>query len=186
MHPEASTESSFITGSLHADIRGAQSSLIAGLPSLDSPADDIRTSISRAHVSRLTSLPTVSRSAIVEQGGLAPWQIKRVSSFVASNFREKLRLEDLAACAKLSMSYFAVAFKRSFGVTPHAYITIHRVEFAKSQLVNSSLTLCTIALDCGLADQSHFSRVFRRYTGMTPTSWRKGHLTTSPKSRLLD
>lgn len=105
-------------------------------------------------------------------GGLAPWQEKRIVAFVENQIAQKITIDDLAKVAKLSTSYFAAAFKRSFGISPYAYIVKRRVEFAKRQMLQSRAPLCEIALNCGLSDQSHLSRVFRRNTGMTPTGWR--------------
>jgi AraC-like DNA-binding protein len=33
--------------------------------------------------------------------------------------------------------------------------------------------LASIALACGLADQSHLTRLFRRVVGVSPASWRR-------------
>lgn len=110
------------------------------------------------------------------QSGLAPWQMKRVSALIEAQLGEKLCLDQLAEVAKLSTSYFATAFRRSFGISPYAFILRQRVEFAKRQMLQGGVPLCEIALNCGLADQSHLSRVFRRTTGMSPTSWRHSQL----------
>ena len=63
--------------------------------------------------------------------------------------------------------------KRSFGETPHDYITRQRVNRAQTIMLNSREPLVNIALDCGMADQSHFGRVFRRVIGVTPAAWRR-------------
>ncbi|MBB3319505.1 MULTISPECIES: AraC family transcriptional regulator [unclassified Rhizobium] len=105
--------------------------------------------------------------------GLAPWQINRLKSFVDERISRPISLEDLARLVRLSKSYFAAVFKGSFGLTPHNYIVSRRVEHAKHRMLTSNASLCEIALDCGLADQSHLSRVFRRATGTTPSAWRR-------------
>ena len=118
------------------------------------------------------SAPLFDAASTTVPGGLAPWQIKRVSAHIEANLSEKLCLDNLAALSKLSTSYFAAAFRRSFGTSPYAYITVRRVELAKQQMAEGKLPLCEIALECGLADQAHLSRVFRRVTGTTPTLYR--------------
>lgn len=106
-------------------------------------------------------------------GGLAPWQINRLKSYVEGRISHPISLEELAQIAKLSPSYFSAAFKVTFGVSPHNYVVERRVEFAKYRMLNSDAPLCEIALDCGLADQAHLSRIFRRVTGTTPSAWRR-------------
>ncbi|TWF58879.1 helix-turn-helix domain-containing protein [Neorhizobium alkalisoli] len=108
-------------------------------------------------------------------GGLAPWQIRRVAARIEERLSEKLSVDELAALAKLSPSYFAAAFRRSFGISPHAYIIARRVDHAKRQMLEDKIPLCQIALECGLADQAHLSRIFRRIEGITPTAWRQKH-----------
>lgn len=106
-------------------------------------------------------------------GGLAPWQVKRLKTFIAENISASICLDDLARQVNLSTSYFSAAFKVSFGVSPHSYVVSRRVEYAKHRMLHSDAPLCEIALDCGLADQAHLSRVFRRMTGTTPSAWRR-------------
>lgn len=117
--------------------------------------------------------PLPDPAATAAQGGLAPWQIKRVTSHIGSNLGQKLSLDELSALARLSTSYFSAAFRRNFGTSPYAYITMRRVELAKRLMAEDKLPLCEIALECGLADQAHLSRVFRRVTGTTPSAYRK-------------
>lgn len=109
----------------------------------------------------------------VATGGLAPWQVKRLHRFIEEHIAQPISLDDLAQLVKLSVSYFSTAFKASFGTSPHNYIILRRVEFAKQRMLLSDAPLCEIALDCGLADQAHLSRIFRRVTGTTPSAWRR-------------
>lgn len=106
-------------------------------------------------------------------GGLAPWQIGRLKTYIAERISSQISLHELAQLVNLSTSYFSSAFKASVGLSPHNYIVAQRVEFAKQLMLNTNAPLCEIALDCGLADQAHLSRVFRRLTGTTPSAWRR-------------
>ncbi|WP_377297689.1 helix-turn-helix domain-containing protein [Rhizobium sp. SGZ-381] len=108
-------------------------------------------------------------------GGLAPWQMKRVSQFVDEHLSSAIPCEDLAALCRLSISHFSKSFRQSFGVPPHGYVQARRVDRAKTLLVESTEPLAQIALDCGLADQAHLSRLFRQVTGETPSSFRRRH-----------
>ncbi|WCK68769.1 helix-turn-helix domain-containing protein [Agrobacterium tumefaciens] len=134
-------------------------------------ADDAERRLSEAGNLGSAALADIASKSTM--GGLAPWQIKRVTDHIEANISEKLCLDRLAALARLSTSYFTAAFRRNFGISPYAYITRRRVEFAKQQMAEGSLPLCEIALECGFADQAHLSRVFRRVTGMTPTAFRQ-------------
>lgn len=120
--------------------------------------------------------PAYERAATLKapsSGGLAAWQIAKLRAFIESRIDGGISLGELAAVARLSASYFSVAFKASFGLPPHAYVMERRIEHAKEQMLNTDLPLCEIALNCGLADQAHLSRIFKRMTGSTPSAWRR-------------
>lgn len=108
-------------------------------------------------------------------GGLAQWQVVRLAHFIEAHLDETLPLHRLAAEVRLSRGHFARAFKRSFGRTPHAYLTERRIDRAKAMMQRTTTPLSAIALACGLSDQPHLSRLFRRLTGETPLAWRRRH-----------
>ena len=105
--------------------------------------------------------------------GLAPWQIRRVLTYVDSNLDTPIRNKDLAAVARLSEFHFNVAFRKSVGHSPHEYIIRRRIERAQGLMLSTEKTLSEIAAECGLADQSHFTRLFRRFVGESPAAWRR-------------
>jgi AraC-like DNA-binding protein len=109
----------------------------------------------------------------VVRGGLAPWQLKRVTEFIAANIAQTIRTQDLAAVARLSTGYFSHAFRCSMGQSPYAYVLRRRIEHAQHLMLRTSSPLSQIALDCGLTDQPHFTRLFRKIVGVTPATWRR-------------
>jgi AraC-like DNA-binding protein len=111
-------------------------------------------------------------------GGLAPWQVKRIEAFIENNIEESFRAEDLAAVARLSVSHFSRAFRRSFDESPHAYILSRRIGYAQHLLLSTDQPLSQVAICCGMADQAHFSRLFRKLTGETPSRWRRARKIT--------
>jgi AraC-like DNA-binding protein len=115
------------------------------------------------------------------RGGLTPWQIKNLAEYVDANLSSSLRGADLAQVAKLSGSYFARAFKESFGETPHNYVMRRRVHSAKMMMRNTDQPLSHIAIACGFADQAHFCRYFLRSTGQRPMSWRLARRSVQPR-----
>ena len=110
--------------------------------------------------------------------GLAAWQVRRLSEFIDRRLDSALPMPDLAQVANLSVGYFCHAFKRSFGMSPHAYVMAKRIERAQRMMLTTNEPLSQIAVSCGLADQSHLSRVFRRALGYSPSAWRR-HCKTS-------
>jgi AraC-like DNA-binding protein len=109
------------------------------------------------------------------RGGLALWQIRRVTARIEADLGAKVRIRDLAALINLSPSHFSRAFKQSFADTPHRYVMRRRVERAKALMLSSDASLGRIAADCGFADQPHFNRHFRGQLGENPNAWRRAH-----------
>jgi AraC-like DNA-binding protein len=110
------------------------------------------------------------------KGGLAPWQIRRVTAHIEANLDMPIRSSELAAIARLSPCHFSRVFRDSFGCSPLEYVTRRRMEHAQGLMLSTDAPLSQIALDCGLADQAHFSRLFRRFVGETPRSWRRARV----------
>ena len=107
------------------------------------------------------------------RGGLSPWQVRKVASYVEAHLDQTIRNDDLALIAQLTPSHFGRAFRNSIGEPPHEYVIRRRVERAQGLMLSTDASLSAIALDCGLADQAHLSRLFRRLVGATPASWRR-------------
>ena len=110
------------------------------------------------------------------RGGLAPWQIRKVTSHVEAHLDQPIRNEELAALVRLNPSHFGRAFRNSFGEPPHEYVIRRRVEHAQGLMLSTDASLSEIALNCGLADQSHLTRLFRRFAGESPRAWRRARI----------
>jgi AraC family transcriptional regulator len=113
--------------------------------------------------------------ATIARGGLAPWQVRRVTEYIEANLASTIRLEDLAGIARLSHSHFCRAFKESIGHPAHAYVMRRRVRRAQGLMLNTAESLSQIAAQCGMADQAHFCKLFRRLVGESPNAWRRAH-----------
>jgi AraC family transcriptional regulator len=103
--------------------------------------------------------------------GLSQSQLKRVIDYVQANLTQDVSILDLATLTGMSESHFSRSFKQSAGISPYQYLMQQRVERAKQLLEKRSITISSIALDCGFANQTHLTKVFRQMTGMTPKSY---------------
>ena len=106
---------------------------------------------------------------------LAPWQARQAMQFIDKNLSGTIRIEEVAAVARLSVGHFSKAFRADFGVSPYGFVIRRRIERAKEMMLVTKQPLASIALSCGLVDQAHLTRLFRRLVGVTPARWRRLH-----------
>ncbi|MCB4767666.1 AraC family transcriptional regulator [Ancylobacter sp. Lp-2] len=112
---------------------------------------------------------------LVTAGGLAGWQERRAKEYIRENFATSLSISDIARECGLSPSHFTRAFRKSTGMQPHRWLTHHRVETAKAQLLESKMTVAEIGICCGFGDPSNFARVFSSVVGLSPSLWQRMH-----------
>jgi len=108
------------------------------------------------------------------RGGLAGWQQKRVAEYIEEHLAEITPLTALAALVDLSPFHFTRAFKQSFGLPPHRYLSYRRIEHAKALLADPRISVTQVGSRLGFSDTSSFSMSFRKHTGLTPTAYRRG------------
>ena len=116
-------------------------------------------------------------------------ELERESVYVSSPGREKLRaalacleesignpslsVDELAAAAGMSRSYFTKLFGRFYNMSPARYISMIRVEKAKALLSEGSLSVSEVASSVGFSSLYYFSAAFRREVGVCPSGYGK-------------
>lgn len=118
------------------------------------------------HASSPATLPPV--------GAMGEGALARVLDLIESRIERGVSLAELAAEAGLSASQLARNFRKSTGLSPHAYLQQRRIEQAARMLVETPREISEIALACGFSSQSHFTDAFRRASGCTPRQHRLG------------
>jgi len=109
----------------------------------------------------------------VIRGGLASWQQRILRDYLEANLGEQISVSKLAEMVRLSLYHFSRAFKQTFGMPPHRYVTSRRIERAKTMLANGDLSVTQIAMGVGFGEISSFTTAFRKMAGQTPTLYRR-------------
>jgi AraC-like DNA-binding protein len=110
-------------------------------------------------------------------GRLLAWQARKVRDYIDSHVTGPVFVEDLCALIDRSKAHFSRSFKRTFGVSPHAFVIWRRLELTAQYMLRTNAPLSDIALRCGFTDQAHFCKHFRQSTGQTPAAWRRARRT---------
>ena len=127
----------------------------------------------RAQIERALAIMRSSRELTTSSGVLPEWRARKVKQYIETRLEYPIRVSELARLVGLSPGHFCRQFHQRFGLPPRDYVMLQRMDLAKRHMLSTPEPLCSIALQCGLADQSHFSRVFRRVVGMSPYQWRR-------------
>src|SRR3954464_5989424 len=99
------------------------------------------------------------------------WRMLREK--IHDDFRESLRVKDLAEVARVHPVHAARIFRKYSGRTPGEYLQNLRVQAACRMIAEDSVSLCTVAAQSGFADQSHMNRIFKRMVGATPGAFQR-------------
>lgn len=96
--------------------------------------------------------------------------LERVKERMHAEYAGELRLEDLAVGVGLTTFQLIGLFKRTVGMTPHAFLTQVRLNMACRRLRHEPV-LADVAAAVGFYDQSALNRHFKRCYGITPSQF---------------
>lgn len=100
-------------------------------------------------------------------------KINRVYEYVFRNFRQEVRLRDVAAEASLSESSFCTYFKKRTKKTFSTFLKEIRIHYACKLLSdNPERNIAQICFESGYNNVANFNRQFRDVTDMSPREYR--------------
>ncbi len=102
-------------------------------------------------------------------------RVKKVKEFIDGNFRENIRLNELATLANMTPTAFSRFFKLRTGKSISEYIIDVRLGHASRLLADSTNSVVEICYDCGFNNISNFNRIFKKRKGCTPTEFRENY-----------
>ncbi|WP_054705881.1 AraC family transcriptional regulator [Bacillus sp. JCM 19041] len=95
--------------------------------------------------------------------------IQSSKDYIDSNYQSDITREKLAQKAGLHVDYYSRKFKEYYHTTPIAYLNNVRMNHAKQLLLQTHLTIHSIAKQVGFNDEFYFSRKFKTKEGFSPT-----------------
>lgn len=107
------------------------------------------------------------------RGGLAQWQARRTTEYLAEHLERRVTLDELAGIARLSPFHFARAFTKTVGMPPFRYQQKLRLDRASELLAQTDMRIIDVALAVGYESPQALSRVFVKHRGMAPSQWRR-------------
>jgi AraC-like DNA-binding protein len=102
-------------------------------------------------------------------------RVQKVKNYINKNYKEELRLEDIASVAGMSPSSFSRFFKLHTGKTLSEYIIDLRLGYATRNLVDTMMSVAEISFDCGFNNLSNFNRIFKKKMNCSPSEYRENY-----------
>ena len=95
-------------------------------------------------------------------------RVMRAVTMIEQDLAQTRSIDDLAGAACLSVSQFKTLFRKALGRSCTEYLTMRRMDRARTLLMNTDMPVRIVAYEVGYSDPSAFSRRFRTYFGQTP------------------
>ncbi len=99
-------------------------------------------------------------------------EMLRAADMLGTDLKQNNSIDQVAAALGMEPWHLSRRFKQAFGASPVAYRTAARMQEAKRLLIDTTLTLQSVAEACGYESAFYFSRVFTRATGQSPGRYR--------------
>lgn len=146
--------------------------------------------VSQPVATRLTeALLTIILTEATKMGGEEPFYkglndpaVARVMRAVLSEPEKDWGLQSLVDIALVSRTVLNARFLELVDMSPLQFVCHVRLVRASEMLIDTSLSIATIAERSNYGSEAAFNRAFRRWCGMTPGMVRKKRVCASPRS----
>ena len=99
--------------------------------------------------------------------------LSRALVYLIEHFRENPTLNDTAAYAGFTPTYFSALFKKEINIGFKEYVDRLRFEYAKKLLEHTDKTVMQVCSESGFDDYPNFVRRFKKRYGVAPGSMKK-------------
>jgi AraC family transcriptional activator of pobA len=100
-------------------------------------------------------------------------KINSIINFIDENYNQKINMAVLSQISGYSYHRFRHIFKDKTGLSPINYIIEKKIEHSKKLILNTDLSMASIAQECGFSNSSQFTTLFNKNTGLNPIKFRK-------------
>lgn len=104
-------------------------------------------------------------------GGLSPWRLRLIEERLVGDITPP-SVTELATLCNISVRHLTRAFRVSRGRSIGSYVLEHRMTHAK-KLIESGLSIKSVAQAMDFTASSNFTAAFRRATGETPREYKQ-------------
>lgn len=96
----------------------------------------------------------------------------QICNYIIAHCTEDLSLEDIASQSGFSKYHFSRLFKQFANVTFYKYLNQKRIALAEQLLIDPTISVTNVSMQCGFSSLSSFIRMFKIIKGCTPSEFR--------------
>ena len=100
-------------------------------------------------------------------------KLSQVTRYMKENYKEEIRLEEVADRFGFSPTYLSRIFQKYAEVNYRTYLIDLRVKYAVRELINTEHEIGDIAMNHGFPDSRAFAKAFKKRYGCLPSEYRK-------------
>ena len=123
----------------------------------------------------ITKLAAFLREEGLQEEQQTPTLAAKARAFIDKNYKEAIRLGDIATATHTNSYYLSHLFKAEIGLSPMKYVILRRIGEAQTLLIDTTLPITEIAIRTGYNSSSYFNKAFHKITGMSPRDYRKAY-----------
>lgn len=99
-------------------------------------------------------------------------ETKKALQYIQENYKNELRLKNMAEYIGINESYLSHLFKKEYGKSLITYLNEYRILKAQELILSSAASLNLIAEEVGYPNYTYFSKVFKSITGINAIDFR--------------
>jgi AraC-like DNA-binding protein len=151
---------------------------------LDAPHDIpfLAPLLQREIIYRLLRSPQGKHLRAIATLGEQSHRTAKVVSWMRMNYAKPLRVEELAAMARMGVSTLHHHFRSLTAMSPLQYQKQLRLHVARERMLNAGLDAASAAFEVGYESPSQFSREYSRFFGQSPMRDVKSRRLTAPEA----
>ena len=135
--------------------------------------NDLAKSISDQLIHERIRLPNdFQRMDLRSRLGVSHPKLLKAVSIMEENLEEPLSQKELAFKSNISLRQLERLFKKYISNTPNQYYLKLRLERAQNLLMQTSMSILSVALASGFTSSSHFSKCYKVQFGISPRETR--------------
>jgi len=99
-------------------------------------------------------------------------RINIVFNFVKTNFKEEIKLQEIADLVSMTVPSFCRYFKKITNKTFTQFVNEYRLVHASKLLAEQPLSITEVCFESGFNNFSYFNKSFKKFVGQSPSQYR--------------